>query len=273
MALTNNQILTGIFNPQSAISYILRMLPIGFLFKLRLELNGIIRPFYAYCLWNAAQEAKKLGVKRISVIEFGVASGDGLLAIEKITEQVTKHTGVQIDIYGFDLGHGLPAPKDYKDLAFMWKKGFFKMDKESLTKRIKKTTRLILGDVAKTVPVFMKRNIAPIGFVSFDLDYYSSTASALKIFEVPENMLLPRVFCYFDDLIGNDEEIYSQYTGEALAIREFNNRNKNKKLDVINGLVHKRVIKDAPWYEEIYVLHTFNHRKYNNYTYSSKNRQ
>lgn len=273
MSITENKILTGLFNPSSTISYLLRMLPISFAFRLRVQLNGVIKPFYAYCLWYAAQEAKKLGIKRISAIEFGVAGGKGLMAIEKIAEQVTKITEVAIDIYGFDLGHGLPAPKDYRDLAFMWKEGFFKMNKESLRKKLKKTTKLILGNVAKTVPEFMKNNIAPIGFVSFDLDYYSSTANALKIFEISEDMLLPRVFCYFDDLIGDDEEIYSQHTGEALAIKEFNNRNKYKKLDIINGLVHKRVIKDAPWYEEIYVLHTFNHSKYNNYIYSSKNRQ
>lgn len=273
MSITENKILTGLFNPSSTISYLLRILPMNFAFRLRVQLNGISRPFYAYCIWYAALEAKKLGIKRVSVIEFGVASGGGLMAIERIAEQVTKHTGVEIDIYGFDLGHGLPAPRDYRDLAFMWKKGFFKMDEESLRKKIKKTTKLILGDVAKTVPQFMKNKIAPIGFVSFDLDYYTSTVNALKIFDLNNEILLPRVFCYFDDLIGNDEEIYSQYTGEALAIREFNNRNKYKKLDVINGLVHKRIIKDAPWYEEIYILHIFNHSKYNNYIYSSEDRQ
>lgn len=273
MALTNRNILIGIFNPQSAISYLLRKLPINLAFRLKLELNGIEKPYYAYCVWYAAMEAKRLGIKKISAIEFGVGAGNSMLALEKIADQVTKLTGVTIDIYGFDLEQGLPQPKDYRDLSFIWKGGFFKMSRKNLEKKLKKTTTLIFGDVAKTVPQFIKKGIAPIGFVSFDLDYYSSTVSALKLFDCDNNKLLPRTFCYFDDIIGDDEEIYTQYTGELLAIQEFNDLHTSKKLDRINGLVHKRVIKSETWYEQIYVLHVFDHSKYNAYIYRSKDRQ
>lgn len=273
MALTKTNILSGIFNPQSTISYLLRMLPIGFAFLLRVELNGVERPHYAYGLLHAAREAKKLGIKKISAIEFGVGSGGGIIALEKIAKQITKLTNVQIDIYGFDLGKGLPKPKDYRDLAFMWKEGFFKMDRKKLEQKIKKTTTLIFGDVKKTVPQFIKKSFAPIGFIAFDLDYYSSTVDALKIFDVKNSLLLPRTFCYFDDLIGDDNEIYSQYTGELLAINEFNKKHSSKKLDVINGLVHKRIIKNTYWYENIYVLHVFNHALYNSYLHHNENRQ
>lgn len=130
-----------------------------------------------------------------------------------------------------------------------------------------------MGDVAKTVPKFIKKNIVPIGFAAFDLDYHSSTTDALRIFEINNEKLLPRTFCYFDDLIGDDQEIYSQYTGELLAIREFNNQHKNKKLDLISGLAHKRPIKNTWWYDEVFILHVFDHKRYNNYTYPVKDRQ
>ena len=37
------------------------------------------RMHYAYCMYMAALEAKTLGYKKISVIEFGVAGGQGLM--------------------------------------------------------------------------------------------------------------------------------------------------------------------------------------------------
>lgn len=40
------------------------------------------RPHYAENLWNSAIEAKKLGIKRIAAIEFGVAGGNGLVMLE-----------------------------------------------------------------------------------------------------------------------------------------------------------------------------------------------
>ncbi len=74
-------------------------------------------------------------------------------------------------------------------------------------------------------------------------------------------------FCYFDDIIGNDEEIISEYVGELLAINEFNQKSKKSKICKINGMFHKRVIKSA-WSDMIFVLHLFNHSQYNKYIYS-----
>lgn len=42
-------------------------------------LNWTARPNYAYCTYHAADLARRLGIPRISVIEFGVAGGNGLL--------------------------------------------------------------------------------------------------------------------------------------------------------------------------------------------------
>jgi hypothetical protein len=45
---------------------------------------------------------KVLGVERISMIEFGVAGGRGLLAMEKTAELIEEMVGNGIDVYGFD---------------------------------------------------------------------------------------------------------------------------------------------------------------------------
>ena len=56
----------------------------------------------------------------------------------KITNEIEKILGVQIDIYGFDTGQGLSKPVDYRDLPYHWKEGFFPMKKNDLLKKLKK---------------------------------------------------------------------------------------------------------------------------------------
>ena len=41
------------------------------------------------------------------------------------------------DIYGFDLGTGLPKPKDYRALPYHWREGFFSMDEQNLRSKLK----------------------------------------------------------------------------------------------------------------------------------------
>ena len=55
----------------------------------------------------------------------------------------------------------------------------------------------------------------PVGFVAFDLDYYSSTVAALKIFDGPHETHLPRVHCYFDDLAGQQPLVHEPLRGRA----------------------------------------------------------
>ena len=47
---------------------------------------------------------------------------------------------------------------------------------------------------------------------------------------VDEKFFLPRVFSYFDDTIGDEVSLYNDFTGERLAINEFNNNNNNIKI-------------------------------------------
>ena len=269
--ISKSRLLKLIFSPSLIFIGLCKKIPV-IPFKLKLDLDIFNRPHYAYCTYHAAQQAKQLGLNRISVIEFGVAGGSGLVDLEGVSGLISRETGVAIEVYGFDLGTGLPSPLDYRDLPYVFQKGFYRMDTDSLKKRLRKA-RLIIGDVKNTVLNFFERyHPAPIGFVVIDLDYYSSTINALGLFNTDDQNLLPRVLCYFDDLIGNDYELHSEFTGELLAIREFNDKSEHRKLGKLNGLSHKRII-NQKWCDQVYVLHSFKHPLYSQYIYRDKDRQ
>jgi hypothetical protein len=189
---------------------------------------------------EAARLAKALGLSEISAIEFGVAGGNGLIEMEKIADIIERESGVKFHIFGFDLESGLPESSDYRDMPYTWKPGFFKMDRKKLESRLSRA-RLVIGDVKETVATFFKiYTPPPIGFISFDLDLYSSTKKAFALFE-DENMknFMPRTYCYFDDIIGDHNEVHCRYVGELLAIDEFNEGHEFRKLCKINGLSYK----------------------------------
>lgn len=104
-----------------------RRFPIGSV-ELRTCHGAWARPQYAYGTFHAARQAKLLGLPGISVTEFGVATGDGLIALETIAREVSEYFGIQISVQGFDSGEGMPSPTDYRDLPHVWSKGFYKMD-------------------------------------------------------------------------------------------------------------------------------------------------
>ena len=180
-------------------------------------LNSCPAGVYQAYLWGVlegASLAKALGYEHISVIEFGVAGGRGLLALEEISIQVEQLVGIRIDVYGFDTGVGLPAPADYRDLPYMWKGGFYPMDKEKLLPQLKRA-HLKLGLIENTLKHFLESEFAPVAFISFDVDLYTSTRQALAVFDGTPNKVIPRVSCYFDDIMGFG---CNEYTGERLAI-------------------------------------------------------
>lgn len=241
---------------------IIKKLQIGS-YEWRLRMGTIDRPYYGYCVYNAALLAKKLKYNRISVIEFGVYKGKGLLNLEYHAQEISKLLGIDIDIYGFDTGEGLPDPLDYRDLPYHWEKGFFKMDVPKLKSQLRKS-KLILGNVKDTSKdFFAKYNPAPIGAVLYDFDFYSSTVEALNMLEAGEKYYLPRIFCYFDDTMGNELELYNDYTGQRLAINEFNLAHKEIKLGVPYYLSGKKFIEN--WYYQIWIGHFFKHSRYNEF--------
>jgi hypothetical protein len=246
-------------DPSGILTYTLRRLP-GISLQDRVALDLYDRPAYAYGIYQAARQAKALGIRELSLIEFGVAAGAGLLAMERIAADVHRETGVEFRIFGFDMGDGLPAPRDYRDLPYVYRGGFYPMDRSALLPRLRRG-ELILGDVRDTVPAFVRGGtFPPIGFISFDLDYYSSTVDALAILSGPDERYLPRAFCYFDDVIF-EAGLHSEYTGELLAIREFNEREPRMKLALPNGFWLTR-IRPAEWNHQLYVCHRFDHPLY-----------
>ena len=254
--INNSSGLTGVL-----IKYCLRFLDRIFHFKFSflVRTNSTLRPSYSYCLYHAAVLAKKLNYKSFSAIEFGVATGRGLLFLEEIAEKISHEVGIKIEIYGFDLGSGLTEPADYKDLNYYFQSGFYKMDVELLKKNLK-VTKLFIGDVKNTINDFLNEDHAPIGAIFNDLDYYSSTMNSFKIFDnVNLEKYLPRVFLYFDDIVGTELEMYNEYTGELLAIKNFNLNNLNKKICLNQNLISKS---NENWKYQIYYLHIFNHKDY-----------
>jgi hypothetical protein len=218
------------------------------------------RPNYVWGVVHGAHLAKALGIKRISVIELGVAGGNGLLALQHIAEQVEKLFSVDIEVYGFDTGEGLPSPQDYRDTPNLERAGDYLMDLEKLQPRLKRA-QLLLGSVADTVPQFLVSSMPPIAFLAFDLDLYSSTMQAFQLLEAHPSLLLPRIQCYFDDIFAFT---YGDCNGELRAIAEFNAAHELRKVAKLHGLRYympKRYA-DEPWGEKFYLAHIFDHDLY-----------
>jgi hypothetical protein len=92
-----------------------------------------------------------------------------------------------------------------------------------------------------------------------DMDLYSSTVTGLKLFEVDEKYRLPRIFTYFDDIIGNEIALYNDFTGERLAIAEFNESHQSQKISQAYNLSCRATL---DWHHQIYVFHDFSHSRY-----------
>jgi hypothetical protein len=219
-------------------------------------------PHYAYGVYWSALLASRLGVPRITAIELGVAGGRGLIALERASIEIERALGVGIDVVGFDTGEGMPSPLDFRDLPHIWGQGFYKMEPEKLRARLTRA-KLILGDVGRTTREWLgSASRAPIGFVAFDLDYYSSTKAAFALLEGTEGAHLPRVYCYFDDVASNALGCMNDQVGELLAIREFNEAHAQRKICKIEQVrLHRRRWED--WQERMYAFHDFAHPQYN----------
>ena len=264
-------ILHRLVEPRLLLRAALRRLP-GVALDRRIRWDAIAYPPYAYGLYLAAGQARALGLKHLAALEFGVAGGRGLVALERLADEIGAHFGIDVAVYGFDSGEGMPPPQDYRDLPYLWQPGFFAMDRARLDAQLRRAM-LVLGDVGETAGGFIETYAPPpIGFIAFDLDYYSSTASALRLLDAAPAAFLPRTLCYFDDCVGDDWELHSHHTGALLAIDEFNERRDDRKLARIHGLRAKRRI-PALWNEQMYVLHCFDHLHYNTHVYPDKNWQ
>jgi len=233
-----------------------------FAYSTSLELGSVEMAHYGHCLLHTAQVARKLGYTRISAIEFGVAGGNGLVTLENHADRVRQATGIDVQVYGFDTGIGMPPPQDVRDMPYLWQSGDFTMDQAKLRARLR-SAKLQIGRVEETVARFCaEQDPPPIGFISFDLDYYSATTAALGIFNAGHKYFLPRVTCYFDDLSGGIAEAFSQFAGELLAIDEFNAAHTDIKIARARGLRFSTHQIPRLWHEHVYIAHRFGHDLY-----------
>lgn len=221
------------------------------------------RPQYVWGVLQGAAISKVLGLERISVIEFGVAGGGGLISMERTAELTEKMVGIKIDVYGFDTGTGMPMPEilDYRDVPYRWTVGNWPLDRQKLEQQLHRA-KLILGNIKDTIPEFIRMKPATIAFVVYDLLMYSSTAEALKIFEADHSLLLPRTYCMFRSYLGTRGDI-CDYVAERLAINEFNLKYPMRKVCHMDGLRYFVPNNVDSWPDWFNSLHIFDHPLYN----------
>jgi hypothetical protein len=229
-------------------------------FRSKVEWDLVNRNHYAYGLLNAADQALEAGLKSFTAVEFGVAAGEGLINMCSISARLEKATGVRVNIVGFDSGTRMPPPKDYRDHPEEFQAGDFPMNQDKLRSHLPPNCQVIVGPVRETVRDLLKNSVtetSPLGFVAFDLDYYSSTKEAMALLEDtnPAKYLFLPVLYFGDVVLPN----YNNWAGELLAINGFNAEHQLIKIEQYRFLRSRRMLKNARWIDQIYLLHLFDH--------------
>jgi len=228
-------------------------------YRTKIAFDLVIRQHFAYGLLRAADVAKDMGLRSVTVVEFGVAAGAGLLNLCKIAGRLEEVTGVKFIIVGFDTGSGMPPPMDYRDHPELYQRGDFPMDRERLLSSLPANAKVILGPLSETAVEFRKEltSDAPLCFVSIDVDYYSSARDALLLLGDPDpTKYLPMTMVYLDDVVV---ENHNKWCGELLAINEFNDAHSLRKIEPDAFLRVRRIFKHPQWLDQIFFLHVFDH--------------
>lgn len=229
--------------------------------KSKIEYDLILRHPHAFCIQEAADLAKRHGVPKLTVIEFGVANGAGFLNLCSIADKVGKETGVAFDIVGFDSGEGLPPARDYRDQPEKYFTGDFPVvDRQRLVSSLPSNGRIIFGEITGAMQGFVEQLTAPIGVICVDLDYYWSTRESLNVLLLESTKYLSMVYMYFDDIQDIDD---SDFCGELRAIKEFNSDESHpmRRIAPANFLNELRIFKRATWHKQIYLAHIFDHER------------
>ena len=82
----------------------------------------------------------------------------------------------------------------------------------------------------------------------------------MHLFEADDDHFLPRVYCYFDDITADGLGALNDYTGERLAIKEFNERHEYQKFASLYLYTQHEL-----WQRRLWVFHNFIHSKYNTF--------
>lgn len=219
----------------------------------------LLRPEYCFGVKDAFETAKKERAEKILLFEFGVASGRGFFKICEIANTLSKKYGIDYQVIGFDTGEGLPKIKDYRDHPEKYRIGDYPsmgLKKATLPKK----SKIYFGEIKDTIKDFAKEsefNKGKIGFISIDVDLYTSTVDTLDIFKLEASKYLSKVTLHLDDMRDTD---HNEYCGELLAIREFNDLNLPRKICKMNQLRTKRVFKNASYLGRMYYVHIFDNK-------------
>jgi len=232
---------------------------IRFLQKYKYSFYLIPYASYYYGIKIAVANAKELGEDKIMVIEFGVAGGNGLVAMQNYAEIFESKHNIEIIVVGVDTGKGLPRSSDVRDLPYLWQEGDYPMNELKLRAKLKPNTHLLIGNVKDKIHeisnISQKMN-AKVAFISFDLDLFTSTKSALDILKRAHKTLLPRIPLYFDDVIGTIPQI-----GQLAAIGYFNSRPNLRAIGPLFNI--QSTVPFRPlWASKFFELHLFTHVDY-----------
>lgn len=200
--------------------------------------GGILRNIKApYLLGSviAAVQARMAGYGGVVLVEFGVASGGGLRQLASVASLIERHLDLKVIVIGFDGGDGLPVLHGAEDHPELWEANQFPMvSRDALLRDFESTTRrLVLGDIAATIGQLdgLDCSVYRLGFVSVDVDLYSSTIPILAYLgRCDTAQLVPAPVVHFDDV--HVAWTYSVLAGEERAIEEFNRTHEHRHLDL-----------------------------------------
>ena len=214
---------------------------------------------YACGLLEAARIAKRHGYNKLFALEFGVASGRGLLNLCYLAESLRSNTGVEIEVVGFDGGIGLPDVVDFRDHPDIYQPGDYRLlDEKALRAALPAHGRLEAGAFRGDDT---KISGPPSSHVAHRVcvnrcDLYSSTVLALTMLQGRPEQYLPETVVFFDDIC---EIEHNDAAGERLAINEFNQLIPQRRLQKHWTLKNRRFLKNAWWLDQIYLYHVMDH--------------
>ena len=226
--------------------------------------NGTIpRANYALGILMAAHQAKELNYKKISIIELGCWNLEGLIDIENYIHDIKKFIDIDFKVYGFELGTGhIKEETDPRNRLYDLSGGNYTFKKKDNLKKLT-ISKLILGDVKDTVPKFLEEghlDDAPLGFIIFDLGFYSSAKNALQLLKSDSKRYLPRSIIYSD----NNYFVLKNEADKA-AFAEFNLEG-GKTISPIGELAEQLSLSWNKWIflgKRMYMLSDLKHEKYN----------
>ena len=240
-------------------------------YQKKIEYDLVPRQPYAFGLATTFKAMKNHPNKKVVIIEFGVAQGAGLFNLAEIAQQLSNEHSIDYRVVGFDTGQGMPPPIDYRDHPEKYQAGDFppgNLDQSNLPQK----TEIIYGEINQTLEDFIQSvdDNEIVGFISIDVDYYSSTNQCLQVFNIDRDKLLPSTVLYFDDVNNVD---HNPYMGELLSIEEYNRQQEDVKICKMNQLSNWRIFKNALWLDQMYFAHVLSHDFRDPANWQTKNKQ